>query len=412
MNNQDIKFTVIIPTRERADTLQWALKTCIAQDYQNLEILISDNFSQDNTREVVDAHQDSRIKYINTGKRVSMSSNWEFALSHISEGWVTILGDDDALLPNALQKVLAIIQKTDVQVIRSNQCTYYWPSFRKKETGSLVVPLAVGYEVRDSKKWLSKLMSGHVGYPELPVIYNGGFVSFEILEKIKSVTGLFYNSCIPDIYSCIAIASFTDKYVYSREPFAISGVSIHSTGASQFSGNKSDVKSPKNKFISEGNIPFHPDVPICADGNYPSSIHAMVYESYLQSSFLRHSVNTDNIHAQQLEIILATSENKFVYDVEMWGKSFAEIHELNFDLISMKANMRRLFFTISWMKFKFSSMVNTHLVESKKYPIQNIYEASVMANSTIQCTPSTLSRLTNLSSVLKRSIDSIRNKFF
>ena len=59
MNNaQNHHFTVIIPTRERSDTLQHALHTCVIQDYDNLEILISDNLSQDHTREVVESYKD------------------------------------------------------------------------------------------------------------------------------------------------------------------------------------------------------------------------------------------------------------------------------------------------------------------------------------------------------------------
>ena len=64
---QATKFSVIIPTRERSDTLQSSLKTCVGQDYDNLEIIVSDNFSTDNTREVVESFDDPRIRYINTG---------------------------------------------------------------------------------------------------------------------------------------------------------------------------------------------------------------------------------------------------------------------------------------------------------------------------------------------------------
>jgi cellulose synthase/poly-beta-1,6-N-acetylglucosamine synthase-like glycosyltransferase len=46
-------ITLIIPSRERADVLLYALKTAVAQDYANLRILVSDNASTDNTREVV-----------------------------------------------------------------------------------------------------------------------------------------------------------------------------------------------------------------------------------------------------------------------------------------------------------------------------------------------------------------------
>ena len=64
-STQATKFSVIIPTRERSDTLQSSLKTCVGQDYDNLEIIVSDNFSTDNTREVVESFDDPRIRYIN-----------------------------------------------------------------------------------------------------------------------------------------------------------------------------------------------------------------------------------------------------------------------------------------------------------------------------------------------------------
>src|SRR2546421_723250 len=44
------KITVIIPTRERCDVLGKTLATVVAQDYEAIEILVSDNFSADETR--------------------------------------------------------------------------------------------------------------------------------------------------------------------------------------------------------------------------------------------------------------------------------------------------------------------------------------------------------------------------
>jgi glycosyltransferase involved in cell wall biosynthesis len=52
-NTESAKFTILVPTRERAYTLHETLKTCVAQDHDRLEIIVSDNFSRDNTREIV-----------------------------------------------------------------------------------------------------------------------------------------------------------------------------------------------------------------------------------------------------------------------------------------------------------------------------------------------------------------------
>ncbi len=84
------RLTVIVPTRERHDTLIWALKTCVTQDCDDLEILVSDNASVDETREVVASYDDPRIRYVNPGTRLGMSEHWEFALSHVQEGYVSL----------------------------------------------------------------------------------------------------------------------------------------------------------------------------------------------------------------------------------------------------------------------------------------------------------------------------------
>ncbi len=124
-----MKFVVVIPTRERCDTLFHAIKTCISQNYEQLEIIVSDNFSQDKTKDVVLSFSDKRIKYINTGKRVSMSRNWEFALSHIKDGFVTYIGDDDdGLLPNAINDISLIIKSTNTSAVSWLKVEYCWPN--------------------------------------------------------------------------------------------------------------------------------------------------------------------------------------------------------------------------------------------------------------------------------------------
>ncbi|MGZ8158598.1 MAG: glycosyltransferase family 2 protein, partial [Methylobacter sp.] len=65
------KYTVIIPTRDRAETLEATLRTCLRQTYENFEIIVSDNCSGDNTKEIVDGLHDPRIRYINPGRRLS-----------------------------------------------------------------------------------------------------------------------------------------------------------------------------------------------------------------------------------------------------------------------------------------------------------------------------------------------------
>src|ERR1700677_762807 len=225
-------ITVIIPTRERADVFAKSFSTCLTQDYDNLTILVSDNLSQDGTREIALAANDRRVRYVNTGKRLSMAQNYEVALSHVSDGWVTIIGDDDGLLPRAIEKVAEIIASSKVNVIRSDTCHYRWPGLPGSKSGTLAVPLRRGTEVRKSKDWLTQVINGSALYPNLPMLYSGGFAKASMLDEIRGRNGRFYYSCIPDVFSAFAIASVIDEYVWSFEPLAIDGVSKHSIGTS------------------------------------------------------------------------------------------------------------------------------------------------------------------------------------
>ncbi len=368
------KITVVIPTRGRCDVLEKALRTVTSQDYDNLKIIVSDNFSNDGTEELVRSFDDKRIQYLNTGQRISMSHNWEFAVSHVSEGWVTIIGDDDGLLPDSLRKVARIVQATDVKAIRSKVCYYAWPGLKGNEIGLLKVPLASGQEVRDARAWLFKVLNGHADYTELPMLYNGGYVDVSVLNEIRRRTGAVYRSFNPDIYSAISIASVVDRYVFSNEPLAINGLSKHSIGTSHFARARLAEISPARVFASEGNIPLHKDIPRCPDRGIPASMHALVYESYLQSQDLR-EVMPEDIHAVQLEIILR-SAGVHGTSVAEWGRVFAAQHGLAFERIRSKANRGRSLRMLGSISRRLREALDTYYVGSMDLP-KDVYQASL-----------------------------------
>lgn len=328
-------FNIIIPTRERADTLIHALQTVVSQDYENLNIIVSDNFSQDNTKDVVASFADKRIKYINTGKRVSMSHNWEFALSHVTGGWVSIIGDDDGLLPNALKRVNEIIDATGASAITSPWCHYYWPNLEINSSSELTIPMGSGWEIRNSQEWLSRVMNGDANYIDLPWIYTGGFVHFSVLNNARSASGTFFQSCVPDVYSAIALASIGTPYVYLKEPVAIAGVSRHSNGASCLGIN--NEKKPEELFYSEGNIPFHHRF----GSERISSIPMLVYESYLQAEFLHNDELKINME-DQLLIAISKAEGSKKDEIYESCKKLSVLNGIDFSRIEEKLEEKKI----------------------------------------------------------------------
>jgi glycosyltransferase involved in cell wall biosynthesis len=70
-------FTIIIPTKDRAEYLHHTLRTCSIQDYENLEVIVSDDGSSDNTKEVAleASRKDTRIRYITPWECETISSS-------------------------------------------------------------------------------------------------------------------------------------------------------------------------------------------------------------------------------------------------------------------------------------------------------------------------------------------------
>lgn len=103
-NNPTI--TIAIPTFNRASLLGQTIDSVLKQSYGNLEIIVSDNCSTDNTGEVVAAYGDKRIAYFRQDENLGMVGNWNFCLQHSTGEYFLLLSDDDLLEEKAIESLL------------------------------------------------------------------------------------------------------------------------------------------------------------------------------------------------------------------------------------------------------------------------------------------------------------------
>jgi len=76
--------SVIIPTKNRKKMLLQTLKSVLFQKYKNLQVIIHDNNSLDNTYEYIKyLLKDKRIEYYNTKKDIPMWDNWNLAFGYV-----------------------------------------------------------------------------------------------------------------------------------------------------------------------------------------------------------------------------------------------------------------------------------------------------------------------------------------
>lgn len=122
------KVSIIIPTYNRAKYLPQAIESALAQDYPNLEVIVSDNCSIDETPEVVKKYlNDKRFKYFRNKENIGMVRNWRKAIFEYSTGeWGLILSDDDFLIDNTyISKAMHLIENhSNVVIVHANMIIY------------------------------------------------------------------------------------------------------------------------------------------------------------------------------------------------------------------------------------------------------------------------------------------------
>jgi hypothetical protein len=382
MASKNIKFTVVIPTCNRADTLKWALKSCVNQDYENLEIIVSDNFSQDQTAEVVKAYQDPRIKYINPGRRLGMSSHWEFALSHASGDYINFIGDDDAMLPHAYERLHKIINELNCQALCwiKDDFVYFWP--RTKNANLLSVSLWGKPDVVEinSQITLDQVQTFKFGYNTLPMIYSG-VISRAVIEKIKSYTGTFFAATTPDIYSGTVIASELASFHRSGTPYSMTGCSSHSTGASVLGGEKSDPSSGI-QFLQENDRSFHPQI-----GDNLLNIEMYVADCILiTKNILGHKKSLDINFADLMTSIMQQGQSVSPAKYPEYTQAVQTIGELN-GLSELATSTIRKFPNKPMVAKEINLLARANSIGTVAYlncgelGISNVYDAALLTDS-------------------------------
>ncbi|WP_092066134.1 glycosyltransferase family 2 protein [Desulfonauticus submarinus] len=114
--------SVIIPTYNRASFLKDAVLSVLEQTYTNLELIIVDDGSTDDTSSVVSRIKDKRLRYFyQENKGVAAARN--FGLSLAKGDIISFLDSDDYWLPTKLEKQVNFLQQTNFCVV---QCLEKW----------------------------------------------------------------------------------------------------------------------------------------------------------------------------------------------------------------------------------------------------------------------------------------------
>ena len=109
MNDSPL-VSIVIPTYNHAPMLQRALATVIEQTYQNWNAIVVNNYSTDNTLEVVASFNDPRIQCVNFRNNGVIGASRNEGIALATGKYVAFLDSDDTWFPTKIEKCVASLE--------------------------------------------------------------------------------------------------------------------------------------------------------------------------------------------------------------------------------------------------------------------------------------------------------------
>jgi hypothetical protein len=263
------RFSIVVPTRNRENTLGSTLRTCLAQDFDDYEIVVSDNHSTPATRAIVGDLADARLKYVRSPEPLAMTDSMEFALSHASGEYVIFVGSDDGLVIHALPLIDETLRRTHSRALRWESVLYHWPDTGDQDfapPNRLLIPLTqvsgrYAIHEMDSRRMIRAAANAEATYARLLLVFCSA-VHRDLVELARRRAGRVFGSKTPDAYACFALAYLAGTYHSLTAPLSIAGQSGRATGLGLYAFKG---KSPAAEEFRQANVGarygLHPWVP-------------------------------------------------------------------------------------------------------------------------------------------------------
>jgi len=114
--------SICIPVYNGAEFIEQAVESALAQGYENLEVLVQDNASTDDTWEIVSslAGKHSELNIERNATNIGMSPNWNMVMGRARGEYVLIMSADDYLEPVFLRKCMEALAESGADMVTTN----------------------------------------------------------------------------------------------------------------------------------------------------------------------------------------------------------------------------------------------------------------------------------------------------
>jgi len=229
------KYSIILPTLNGKRTLAVTLPTMLRIDRDDVEWVISENHSDDDTyqaiREIV--ADDERVRLIRPPRRLPLGKHLDFAYEHATGRWLSHVGDDDHLLPwrfDLLDQVLDDLDE-DCSLVRGEYLRYSWPEYPEAETANSLDPAFFSrtIELVAGRQLAARLLNQ-------THIHGGGswVVRSDLMQAVRRRCGFFASPQHVEFFAMRAAAALSDRVALVGLPLFLLGRHSKSSGTQYF----------------------------------------------------------------------------------------------------------------------------------------------------------------------------------
>jgi len=243
MSSKGPLFSIVIPTYNRSDLVQGAVRSVLAQTFDDFEVVVSDNCSQDDTRDVIGGFRDPRVRYVRTPTHGTIADSWEFARSQATGTLVMMLSDDDALVPSALARFAEEHHRHDADFLFCNLVEYRDQSFLGPQQNTMNCrPFSDTVRVISTDEFVGPLFAFRPKFDMHPSAF---MFAASVADRVVQRSGRFFRSNGVEYFAWPLAAVFAKNIVYIDRPLVILGRTAKSWGSTIVLSNPGKEKIQK-----------------------------------------------------------------------------------------------------------------------------------------------------------------------
>ncbi|MFT4253134.1 MAG: glycosyltransferase family 2 protein, partial [Caulobacter sp.] len=224
------RHSIIIPTLNGEEPLRTILPYMLEVCGDDVEIIVSDNHSEDGTWAYLQSLDAPNLKLVRPPSRLDYGRNAEFGYQHARGEWLSHFGDDDQVTVSRFETIEAVADASRAEMIIGSRLRYYWPSFPSEALANTADPTSFGDTVLLADgPMIGRRMIHSANVRHTPAIV----IKRDLVERVRrEMSGVFMVQRLGEYVTYRVAAGLAREVACVNRPIAVIGRHTKSIGTS------------------------------------------------------------------------------------------------------------------------------------------------------------------------------------